>query len=61
MMSREAKKVHAAFEKLDATLERIDQIPPHELTLEERLTLWAYLERLRLTLSDAVQRGQRAS
>jgi hypothetical protein len=61
MMSREAKEVHAAFEKLDATLERIAQIPPHELTLEERLTLWAYLERLRLTLSDAVQRGQRAS
>jgi hypothetical protein len=61
MMSREAKEVHAAFETLDATLERIAQIPPHELTLEERLTLWAYLERLRLTLSDAVQRGQRAS
>jgi len=61
MMSREAKKAYAAFEKLDATLERIAQIPPHELTLEERLTLWVQLERLRLTLTDAVQRGQRAS
>jgi len=61
MMSREAKKAYAAFEKLDATLERIAQIPPHELTLEERLTLWVQLERLRLMLTDAVQRGQRAS
>lgn len=61
MMPREAKKAYAAVEKLDATLDRIAQIPPHELTLEERLTLWANLERLRLMLTDAVQRGQRAS
>ena len=61
MMSRQAKKAYAAFEKLEATLERIAQIPPHELTFEERLTLWAQLERLRLKLTDAVQRGQRAS
>jgi hypothetical protein len=30
-MSREAKKAYAAFEKLDAALERIAQIPPNEL------------------------------
>jgi hypothetical protein len=61
MASIREKKIHAAFDKLDLTLDRIAQIPPHELTFEERLTLWAQLERLRLKLTDAVQRGQRAS
>ena len=61
MMSREAKKVHAVFDKLGATLERVAEIPSHELTLEDRLWLWAQLEMLRLTLTDAVQRGQRAA
>jgi hypothetical protein len=58
---REKKKIHAAFDKLDATLDRIAEIPPHELTFEERLTLWAQLETLRLALADAAQRCQRAA
>jgi hypothetical protein len=44
MMSKEAKKVYAAFDKLDAALDRIAALPPDQLTLEERLTLWAQLE-----------------
>jgi hypothetical protein len=61
MMSREAKKAYAAFEKLEATLERIAEIPPDELTFEEKLTLLAQLERLRLALADVAQRCRRAS
>ena len=60
MVSTEAKKAHAAFKKLNMTLYRIAALPPDELTFEERLTLWAQLERLRLTLADAVRRGRRA-
>jgi hypothetical protein len=55
------KKIHAAFDKLDVTLDRIAEIPPHELTFEERLTLWAQLETLRLALTDAAQRRRRAA
>ncbi|HUB55863.1 MAG TPA: hypothetical protein VMB04_11950 [Mycobacterium sp.] len=58
---REKKKIRAAFDKLDATLDRIAEIPPHELTFEKRLTLWAQLETLRLALADAAQRWQRAA
>jgi hypothetical protein len=61
MMSKEAKKVHAAFEKLDAALDRIAALPPLELTLEDRLTLWAQLEMLRLTLTKAAYRDQSAA
>ena len=61
MMSREAKKTYAAFDKLALTLDRIAEIPPHELTFEERLTLWAQLETLRLALTDAAQRRPRAA
>lgn len=57
MMSKEAKKVYAAFDKLDAALDRIAEIPPHELTFEERLALWAQLERLRLGLVKAAYRA----
>jgi len=61
MVSIREKKIHAAFDKLDATLDRIAEIPPHELTFEERLTLWAQLEMLRLALADAAQRCRSAA
>jgi hypothetical protein len=61
MMSREAKKVYAVFDKLDAALDRIAEIPPHELTLEDRLRLWAQLEMLRLTLARAAYRAHPAA
>jgi len=61
MVSIRQKKIHAAFDKLDVTLDRIAEIPPHELTFEERLTLWAQLETLRLAFIDAVQRCRRAA
>ena len=61
MVSIREKKIHAAFDKLDATLDRIAEIPPHELTFEKRLTLWAQLETLRPALAEAAQRCQRAA
>jgi hypothetical protein len=61
MMSEEAKKVHAVFDKLDATLDRIAALPPQELTLEDRLTLWAQLEMVRLALERAAYRAQSAA
>jgi hypothetical protein len=61
MMSKEAKKVFAVFDRLDAALDRIAEIPPDELTFEQRLTLWAQLERLRLALADAARRCQSAA
>jgi hypothetical protein len=61
MVSIREKKIHAAFDKLDLTLDRIVEIPAHELTFQERLTLWAQLETLRLALTDAVQRLRRAA
>jgi hypothetical protein len=61
MVSIREKKIHAAFDKLDLALDRIAEIPPHELTFQERLTLWAQLETLRLALTDAAQRLRRAS
>ncbi|MDT5308580.1 MAG: hypothetical protein QOE48_4262 [Mycobacterium sp.] len=61
MVSSRANKVHAAFDKLDLALDRIAALPPDDLTLDDRLTLWAHLETLRLALVDAVQRGRRAA
>jgi hypothetical protein len=61
MISIREKKIHAAFDKLDSTLDRIAEIPAHELTFQERLTLWAQLETLRLALTDAAQRLRRAA
>ena len=61
MVSIREKKIHAAFDKLDVTLDRIAEVQPHELTFEERLTLWAQLETLRLALTDAAQRRRRAA
>jgi hypothetical protein len=61
MVSIREKKIHAAFDKLDSTLDRIAEIPAHELTFQERLTLWAQLETLRLALTDAAQRLRRAA
>jgi len=61
MVSTREKKVRAAFDKLDATLDRIAEIPPDELRFEERLTLWAQLERLRLVLADAARECERAA
>jgi hypothetical protein len=61
MVSIREKKIHAAFDKLDATLDRIAEIPPHELTFEERLTLWAQLEMLRLAMDKAVHRLRSAA
>jgi hypothetical protein len=56
MMSREAKKAFAVFNQLEVTLKRLSTFPPDALTLEERLTLWAQLEMVRLKLTDAIQR-----
>jgi hypothetical protein len=61
MASIREKKIHAALDKLDLTLDRIAEIPAHELTFQERLTLWAQLETLRLALTDAAQRLRRAA
>jgi hypothetical protein len=61
MVSIRERKIHAAFDKLDSALDRIAEIPPHELTFEERLTLWAQLETLRLAFTDAAQRCRRAA
>jgi len=61
MVSIREKRVRAAFDKLDAALDRIAEIPPRELTFEERLTLWAQLETLRLAFTDAAQRCQRTA
>ena len=61
MTSNCEMKIRAAFDKMDSTLDRIAEMPPHELTFEERLTLWAQLERLRLALTDAAHRCRRAA
>jgi hypothetical protein len=61
MVSMGEKKIHAAFDKLDLALDRIAAIPPHELTFEQRLTLWAQLEMLRLALDKAVHRLRSAA
>jgi hypothetical protein len=55
MMSPEARKAFAVFYDLEVTLKRISTLPPDALTLEERLTLWAQLELVRLKLTDAMQ------
>jgi hypothetical protein len=57
MMSREAKKAFAVFDELEVSLKRVSALPPDALTLNERLTLWAQLESLRLKLTDLVRRG----
>jgi hypothetical protein len=61
MASIREQKIHAAFDQIDAMLDRIAEIPPHQLTFEERLTLWAQLETLRLALTDAAHRVRRAA
>ena len=61
MVSIREKKIHAAVDKLDVTLDRIAAIPPHELTFGERLSLWAQLETLRLALTDAAHRCRRVA
>lgn len=61
MMSKEAKKIYRAFDNLSAALDRIAAIPPQELTLDDRLRLWAQLEMLRLTLAKAAYRAQSAA
>jgi hypothetical protein len=61
MMSKEAKEVHAVLDRVDMWLDWVAALPVHELMLEERLTLWAQLERLRFTLADAAQRSRRAA
>jgi hypothetical protein len=58
MVSIREKKIHAAFDKLDSTLDRIAEIPPDDLTFEEKLTLWAQLEMLRVALDKTVYRLQ---
>ena len=61
MASIREQKIHAAFDAIDATLDRIAEIPPHELTFEKRLKLWAQLETLRVALTDAAHRYRRAA
>jgi hypothetical protein len=57
MTSREAKKAFAVFDDLEVSLKRVSALPPDALTLDERLTLWAQLESLRLKLTDLVRSG----
>ncbi len=57
MTSREAKKAFAVFDDLEVSLKRVSALPPDALTLDERLTLWAQLESLRLRLTDLVRSG----
>jgi hypothetical protein len=57
MMSREAKKALAVFDDLEVSLKRVSALPRDALTLDERLTLWAQLESLRLKLTDLVRSG----
>jgi hypothetical protein len=59
MVSEEAKRVHAVLDQVDVALDRVAALPAHELTFEEKLTLWAQLEMLRLTLADAAHRCRR--
>ena len=61
MASIREHKIRAALDEIDATLDRIAEIPPHVLTFEERLTLWAQLETLRVALTDAAHRCRRAA
>ena len=61
MTSNCEMKILAAFDKTDSALDRIAEILPHELTFEERLTLWAQLETLRLALTDAAHRCRRVA
>jgi hypothetical protein len=61
MLPKEAKEIHAVLDRVDMTLDWVAALPVHELTFDERLTLWAQLERLRLTLADAAQRCRRAA
>jgi hypothetical protein len=57
MMSREAKKAFAVLDDLEVSPKRVSALPPDALTLDERLTLWAQLESLRLKLTDLVRSG----
>jgi hypothetical protein len=61
MASIREQKIHAALDEIDATLDRIAEIPSHKLTFEEKLALWAELETLRLALTDAARRCRRAA
>lgn len=61
MMSTEARKFHAMLDRVDMALDWVAALPAEDLTFEERLTLWAQLERLRLTLADAAERCRRAA
>lgn len=49
------------LDQVDAALDRVAALPTHELTFEEKLTMWAQLETLRLALTDAAQRCRRAA
>jgi hypothetical protein len=61
MVSVAAKKFHAVLDQVDVALDRVAALPAHELTFEEKLTLWAQLEMLRLALADAAHRCRRAA
>jgi hypothetical protein len=61
MVSREAEKVHALLDQVDVALDRVAALPAYELTFEEKLTLWAQLEMLRLALAGAAHRCRRAA
>jgi hypothetical protein len=61
MVSTEAKKAHAALDRVAAALDLAAALPVAELTFDERLTLWAELEMVRLALVDATQGCRRAA
>lgn len=57
MMSKEAQKVYATFDELNSLLDRVAKLPLAELTVDEKLTLWVYLEMVRLKLEAAAYGG----
>lgn len=61
MMSKEAQKVDATFDELNSLLDRVAALPLAELTVDEKLTLWVFLEMVRLKLESAAYGGQSAA
>lgn len=61
MMSKETPKVYATFNELNSLLDRVAALPLAELTVDEKLTLWVYLEMVRLKLESAAYGGQSAA
>ena len=61
MTSKEPQRVYAKFDELNSLLDRVAALPLAELTVDEKLTLWVYLEMVRLKLETAAYGGQSAA